>query len=344
MRYPDFLQKNGRVGFIAPSCGCFAEPYLTCFDQAKAHFESFGHTCIEGPNCRLGEGLGKSNTPEKCAAEINDFFINDKSDIIISCGGGETMCEDMPYVDFDGISKAKPKWYIGYSDNTQLVFTLPTICDTAAIYGPCVSGFGMTEWHQYVQDAYDILTGRKMSVSNYDKWVKDPITNTIDPLGPLKATEPFSMTFGGTASKSCKADFSGRLIGGCMDSFMGIRGSRLDNVKAFNKRYENDGIIWFMEACELSTIGVRRVLWGLDQAGWFENVKGFIFGRSMLYDNKSCGMTHDEAICSVVDKFNVPVIMNTDIGHLLPQMPIIAGAVAEVKAEPGIFNLNYKFI
>lgn len=53
------------------------------------------------------------------------------------------MCEVLDYVDFDRIRKAEPKWYMGYSDNTNLVFLLTTLCDTAAVYGPCAGSFGM---------------------------------------------------------------------------------------------------------------------------------------------------------------------------------------------------------
>lgn len=47
------------------------------------------------------------------------------------------MCETMNFVDFEKIKSAAPKWYMGYSDNTNFTFLLSTICDTAAVYGPC---------------------------------------------------------------------------------------------------------------------------------------------------------------------------------------------------------------
>lgn len=44
------------------------------------------------------------------------------------------MCETMNFVDFEKIKSAAPKWYMGYSDNTNFTFLLSTICDTAAVY------------------------------------------------------------------------------------------------------------------------------------------------------------------------------------------------------------------
>ena len=72
-------------------------------------------------------------------------------DAIISCGGGELMCEILRYVDFERIAQAKPKWFMGYSDNTNLTFLLTTLCDTAAIYGPCAASFGMKPWHAAIR-------------------------------------------------------------------------------------------------------------------------------------------------------------------------------------------------
>lgn len=44
------------------------------------------------------------------------------------------MCEILPYIDFEKIRNSEPKWFLGYSDNTNLIFLLATLCDTAAIY------------------------------------------------------------------------------------------------------------------------------------------------------------------------------------------------------------------
>ena len=40
------------------------------------------------------------------------------------------MCEILPYIDFEKIRNSEPKWFFGYSDNTNLIFLLATLCDT----------------------------------------------------------------------------------------------------------------------------------------------------------------------------------------------------------------------
>ena len=134
MRYPAFLKDGGRIGFIAPSFGCATEPYRTDFDESLLYFKNLGYKTVLGPNCYSDTGIGISNSPVKCASEANDFLTNDKSDVIISCGGGELMCEILPFMDFEKIAKSDAKWFMGYSDNTNLTFLLNTLCDTASIY------------------------------------------------------------------------------------------------------------------------------------------------------------------------------------------------------------------
>ncbi|WP_455147308.1 LD-carboxypeptidase, partial [Stomatobaculum longum] len=147
MRYPHFLPENGSIGFISPSFGAATEPYRSAFLNARAKFEAMGYRCVTGPNAFVQEGVGISNTPEACAAEVNDFFTRKDTDILISLGGGELMCTILDAVDFPAIAAASPKWFMGFSDNTNLTFLLPTLCDTAAVYGPNAPAFGMEPWH-----------------------------------------------------------------------------------------------------------------------------------------------------------------------------------------------------
>ena len=337
MRYPKSLQKGGRIGFIAPSFGCSIQPYETRFNNALKTFHNLGYKTIEGPNARAGKGIGISNTPMACGAEVNDFFINDRSDVIISCGGGELMCEDLPYIDFVSIKKATPKWYLGYSDNTNLTFTLPTICDIAAIYGPCASDFGMSPWHESIEDAFKVLTGEKTSFSNYDGWEIDWPEGETNPLAPFSITQLYSQVIFGAD----EVHLEGRLIGGCMDVLENIIGTPFDYVSDFNERYREDGIIWFLESCDLNVMSIRRTLWHMKQAGWFKYVNGFLIGRPLKYDDEFDGFRPHEAVTGVLSDFGVPIVMDIDLGHLSPQIPFVSGGYGHVDAVGNKFGIKY---
>ena len=87
-----------------------------------------GYQLDLGPNCYAEHGIGISAAPEECGKELTEYYVSEKNDCLISCGGGELMCEDLDYVDFEKIRKAPAKWYLGYSDNTHFTYLLPTIC------------------------------------------------------------------------------------------------------------------------------------------------------------------------------------------------------------------------
>ena len=337
MKYPEFLQKNGTIGYVAPSFGCAIEPYKSAFANALAKFEAMGYKADIGPNVYEESGIGISSTPRSCGEELNDSYCGEQNDVIISCGGGELMCEVVSYMDFERLKAAKPKWYMGYSDNTNFTFLLNTICDTASIYGPCASTFGMEPWHPSIQDAFDVLCGKLDTVSNYDKWEKEHLKTPEMPLEPYNVTEPFELK----CFPDEDVEIEGRLIGGCVDCLVNLLGTRFDKVKDFNEKYKEDGIIWFLEACELNVMSIRRAFWQMKEAGWFEHVKGFIIGRPMLFGQDMFGLDQYQAVISILDEYKVPVIMDVDIGHLSPMMPIVSGSTAKVTRKENNISIKY---
>ena len=382
MRYPEFLKEHGTIGFVAPSFGCAIEPYHTCFDSALQKFHDRGFATEPGPNCYEGSGIGISNTPQKCAEELMEYYEKKSNDILISCGGGELMCTVLPYMDFERVRKADPKWYMGYSDNTNFTFLLTTLCDVAALYGPCAASFGMEPYHESLEDALAILQGKKQEVHSYPLWEKEKNKDEEHPLLPYHCTEPSALR-GYDIPERKGTDFSdhiepgikniispekisdenlvqknaaigkyeetdqirmkGRLLGGCMDCLQLLVGTPYDKVREFNETYGKDGIIWFLESCDLNVFDIRRAMWQMDQAGWFSNTAGFLIGRPLCFGEEMMGMDQYRAVLSTAEKYKVPVIMDADLGHLPPAMPIVNGALAEITYEEKQLSIRYEY-
>ena len=349
MRYPEFLKEKGTIGFVAPSFGCEIEPYRTAFDNALKKWAAMGYGLDLGPNCYAGKGIGISNTPEECGRELTDYYVSQNNDCLISCGGGELMCEILEHVDFEAIKKAAPKWYMGYSDNTNMTFLLAILCDVAAIYGPCAATFGMEPWHPAVNDAMEILRGKKQRVNSYEKWEKEGLE---DALAPYQCTEPLALRAWRPAEnqpsenqmeKTDEAVMKGRLIGGCMDCLVTFLGTKFDRVGEFLEKYKEDGFIWFLEACDLNVFGIRRAMWQMEHAGWFQYVKGFLIGRPLCNGQEMIGLDQYEAVLQTVRRHNVPVIMDADLGHLPPMMPLVTGSMAEIKMEKGKLEVAMEY-
>ena len=343
MRYPEFLDKNGTIGFVAPSFGCATEPYLSAFKNAQKKFTELGYSLHLGPNCYEDKGIGISNTPFLCGQELTQNYSDSNSDVLISCGGGEMMCEILNYVDFELINNSKAKWYMGYSDNTNFTFLLTTLCDTASIYGPCASAFGMEPWHPALNDAFDVLTGKKLSFLGYNGWEMKGLKDENNPLIPYNITEK-NVIHKYKAGSKVETDndimISGRLLGGCLDCLSNLVGTKFDKVNEFNKRYSDDGILWYLEACDLNNMSIRRAMWQLKNAGWFDNCSGFIIGRPYIYGEDFMGLSHYDAVVDIISDFNVPVIMDADIGHHPPMIPIVCGSMATLKTNGNNYIIN----
>lgn len=336
MRYPKFLPEGGTVGFLAPSFGCNTEPYFSAFHHASEKWKAMGYRQVFGPNCYAGEGVGISNTPAACGQEVMDMFLSGEADVLISCGGGELMCEILSYVDFRKLAEAEPKWFMGYSDNTNLIYPLVTLCDTAAIYGPCASSFGMEPWHASIQDAYMLLKGEKSTMESYPLWEKESLKDEENPLAPYHVTEPLALkVYTGDeltedpGGAGISLSVTGRLLGGCMDCLVNLLGTGYDGTAAFCEKYREDGILWMLEACDLNVMSIRRAMWQMEQAGWFRHVRGFLFGRP-LNGQPMMGLDACQAVLAVAAKYHVPVIMDLDIGHLSPMTPLVVGSMATV--------------
>lgn len=386
MRYPAFLQENGTIGFVAPSFGCVMEPYKSGFLNAQKRWREQGFHLQFGPNCYVEEGVGISNTPKKCGEELTAYYCDKNNNCLISCGGGELMCEILDYVDFEKIGQAAPKWYLGYSDNTNFTFLLATLCDVASVYGPCAAAFGMEPLHPSLNDAMLMLQGKKLTMHGYEKWERESLKDEAHPYEPYNLTETSVIKYylpdgrtnveslrrmscadeghgvaesgagGGYFRKQEKAgssggtmqdgerqefSFSGRLLGGCMDCLVNFLGTKYDKVTEFTEKYREDGIVWFLEACDLNLMGIRRAMWQMEHAGWFKYCKGFLIGRPRLgMGVEEFGIDSYQAVCEMLYPYQVPVLMDLDIGHLPPSMPLVCGSMVNVLSDGKTYRVE----
>ncbi len=350
MIYPEPLRPGDLIAFPAPSCSAATEPYTKRFHSAMRKFQRLGYRCMPGPNAYKTDLAGYSADPVSQGAELTALFQDPSVTALFSIGGGELMCDAMDHVDFEVLRKAPPKWYMGYSDNTHMTFLMPTLLDKAAVYGPCAPEFGMRFWDPLLSDAFALVTGEKNTFTTYDKWEREGHRGAEHPLASFrqkKAPEIISENWDGKP-------VSGRFIGGCLDILEMYPGTKNDRVKQFAERYKEDGIVWFIEACDLNTLSMSRVLWHLRNAGWFRHVKAFLVGRPAWFEDESWGLTHYEAVMREVRRIEaeeeketgvlrkIPVIMDFPIGHLKPMVPMISGGygtISRLKAPRGTLEV-----
>ena len=340
IRYPAFLKKGEAIGYAAPSFGCSIEPYRSAFAHALQILEERGHPAVLGENVYASDGVGISTAPEKCGREITRMLLSEDTGAVLSCGGGELMCEILRHVDFEALRAGKPKWFMGYSDNTNLTFLLATLCDTAAVYGPCAPSFGMEPWHPAIEEAFRLLHGELTETAGYPYYEIESLKSEEMPLEPYHCTEPRLIRVYDPkrgllpAGEGEALRVSGRLIGGCLDILATLCGTEFDRAAAFAERYREEGQIWFLEACDLNVFGIRRALWQLKNAGWFRHARGFLIGRPLTGIEDRMGLDHLHAVTDALGELSVPIVLDADLGHLPPMMPLITGSLAELSYTP----------
>ena len=333
MKEINYLKDGGKISLVAPSFGCTTEPYKTRLQVAINNFKKLGYEVDEGPNIFLAKHKARSNSAKKCAKEFMDAYLSD-SDCVIAVGGGEIMCEILPYIDFKKLKKAPHKFFMGFSDPTNLTYTLATIAEIPTIYGDNAGSFAFYPFEYSTKDSFELITGKTKFTKGYPVWERYR-EKDVEPLQKANMSEKKVIR---TYPRKDYFLLEGRLLGGNLDILSNLCGTKYDHTKEYIEKYKDDGIIWFVEACDLNVMSIRRALFQLKEAGWFKYVKGFLIGRPLCFGEKPFGISNYEACIEVLKDLHVPLLMDVDLGHFNPSMPIIKGVKAKVEyKEKNIF-------
>ena len=340
MKQAPFLKPGALIRTVAPSCGEAEDPYRTRYLVSIKNLKRWGYRIEQGPNVLRNDGIIASAPAKDRGEEFMDAYSSD-ADLILSVAGGEFMDEMLPYVDFEKIKTLPPKWFMGFSDNTNLTFTLTTICDLITIYGPCAANFYEKPIRLSRLDALEMLHGKRV-FEGYPKWHKpnfkkkpDP-TKKVNPVARERYMTPKVIT-----PHNYKKPFEGTMLGGCLDCLVNLCGTRFDHVKEFIEKHP-EGIVWYLEACDLSVLSIRRALFQLKESGWFKNAKGFLIGRPLCWDQKIGNVDRFNAVIDQLEDLNVPILLDVDLGHYSPSMPMLNGEKATVSLIDGNIRIEYR--
>ena len=334
MNIPDFIKKGDIIGVTAPSAGFTEQIDLTKLESAKFSLSEKGYEVIETDNVRKCE-KGRSSTGKKRAEEFLSLIENDSVKYILSTSGGDFLMEMLEYLDYDLI-KYNPKWIQGYSDNTGLIYPITTICDMATVYSGNIGDYGMSLWHDAVKNNLKLLEGKNIEQKEFDLFENEYVKKVTGYEG-YNLTDKVKYEF---VSENKSENFTGRLLGGCLDVLIMLCGTKYDNTVEFVRKYKEDGIIWYLESFDLSSARIQCALWQLKEAGWFEGAKGFLFGRPCFF-RAEYETDFNEAVRTALDSLNLPIITGCDIGHRPPRLTIINGLMAEINFDGTYFRMKY---
>jgi len=316
MIIPRFLKKNDTIGIVALSAGVGHK--LESFGRSIVRLEDYFNT-YETKSVRVNNV--RANNPKQRADEFNKLVNNDSIDFIMIATGGDFLIEVLPYIDWQNIVN-NPKFVMGYSDPTFLMYILTTKYDIATIYGLNAGSFDEDNFHPSLRNAIDIMQGNLIEQHSFDKFESN------------KNFDASAFNLDSNVNwiniNSEIIDVTGVMIGGCLDVISNIVGTKYDETKEFIKRYPS-GLIWFFDVYEMNSITLYITMIKMKYAGYFDNTKAIVFGRILFTQNSS----EKEYIELLKKAFDIPIVFNADIGHTAPTMTIINGINTHLYVKEG---------
>ncbi len=335
MIYPKFLKAGDTIGVPAPSSSAEDEIDAARYKNAKQKLEELGY------NINLSKNIysavkGRSADAKERGEEVSEMFSSN-ADAILCAAGGEFLVESLSYIDFGKIVE-NPKWVMGFSDPTGILFPITTKYDIATLYGNNFGSFGMENYHEELKNNLEILKGNIIKQHNFELFEGERVERVTGLEGYNLTDKVYWKTLSGH-----EESFTGRMICGCFDLIMELAGTKYDGMQEFNERYKEDGIVFGFDNCDLTKEELIRSLWKLNELGYFKYAKGIIFGRngndlpSYYYENI------DECLKdSAIAKLNIPVVYDADISHKGPCLTIINGALASVSVKDGKGTIEFE--
>lgn len=313
MKIPGFIKKGDTLGVFAPSAGIGRK--LDDFNKSLNQLKRQGFNIKSGALVEVNDL--RSGTGKQRAEELSLMQNDPEVKALFCAAGGDFLIEMLPYVNFEELA-AYPKWMMGYSDPTSLLYILTTKYDVATLYGANAGSFDVDEIPEWMMAPLKLLSGKSTVQKS---------TEFCDPCfrkGPaVYETENHWKSFSGDVN------VTGRCIGGCLDSLKDLFGTPYDGTKEFIERYKEETLIWYFDIFSMSAENVYRTLLQMRSMGALRTQDLVLAGR-VLFPSSETGMTYEEAFKKALD---CTVVMEADIGHTYPRMVMINGLEAEVQIK-----------
>jgi len=325
IRFPRPLRAGSSIVVVAPSSpvpdALVPRLALVLTELARRGFDPRESACLRA-----------NETPSRevrCAAWM-DALLDDDVDAVMPPWGGDLAIELLAHMDFEALSRARPKWILGYSDISTLLVPMLLSLGWASAHGPNLMDLVPAQTDPLSSRALEPLVSdasfsQRASAHFQTAWVDWK----QQPGAAFQLDQPTRVrTLDGRAMHA-----RGRLIGGCIDTLASLVGTRFGDVPRFTRAHRDEGVIVFLENCELAPGQLARALTQMRLSGWLDDVSAILFGRSAARETSS--PLHETVVRRVLGDLRVPIVIDADVGHLPPQWTLVEGALATLHVEDG---------
>ncbi len=281
------------------------------------------------------------NNPDKRADDLLQAFGDDEVDMILCAIGGDDTYRLAPYLFAGGRLRQaiRPKIFLGFSDTTVNHFMLhklglktfygqaflPDICELDSTMLPYTASF----FKELIE------TGGIAEIKPAEKWYEERADFSARSLG----TQTRAHTNQGFELLRGEGSFSGEILGGCLESIYNmLTASRYPDSAEICGRYqlfpqaeEWRGKILLLETSEEKTPAplFEQMLNVLKNTGIFETITGVMVGKPM---DEAYYEEYKAVLLKVIDREELPILYNVNVGHARPRCIVPFGQRAEVDA------------
>ena len=330
------------VGIVSLSSGILGEPFIRFeADLGVRRLKDYGLQVKFMPHALMGLDYIRDH-PEKRAEDLLQAFRDPEIDMILCAIGGDDTYRLLPYLfEHQELADAvTDKVFLGFSDTTvnHLMLHkagLSTFYGQAFLPDICELSPAM---HPYTRKYFEelISTGTIREITPSDVWYEERKSFAPDQAGKPLTAHPdhgFELLQGPPV-------FSGKILGGCVDTLYDFfDGERYADMPALCEKYhlfpdaeDWKGRILLLETSEEkpSPEKYRQALGYLKKAGVFEAVSGVLAGKPM---DETYAREYRQLLTRIIDRPDLPVVFNLNIGHAMPRCIIPFGVEAVVDAE-----------
>lgn len=338
------------IGIVSLSSGVIGEPFIQFeTDIGIRRLKEYGINVKFMPNALAGIDYIKAH-PEKRAEDLLNAFRDPEIDMILCAIGGDDTYRLLPYLfEHNELTDAvSDKIFLGYSDTTINHFMLHKV-GLKTFYGQsfltdlCELD---TEMLPYSKKYFEelIATGKIHEIKPSDVWYeerKEFIPSQVGIPRTVHLNQGFELLQG-------NAVFSGKILGGCIDSMYDMfNGDRYEDMPELCKKYQLfpntddwNGRILLLESSEekMPPELFSKALEYLKKAGVFDVISGVLVGKPM---DEAYMEEYKPILIKVINKPELPIVYNVNIGHATPHCIIPFGIEAFVDAKKQIIRFAY---
>jgi muramoyltetrapeptide carboxypeptidase LdcA involved in peptidoglycan recycling len=323
LRFPAPLRPGDTIGVTSPSSGASGTARERV-DFCIGWLRERGHDVVVG-ECM--DGSRHISAPrEQRAAELTSMLTDPSIRAVVPPWGGETAIDLVDLLDYEAIAAAEPTWVVGYSDSSTWMVPLLLRAGLASIHGdsladtPYAAPEGLVPWLDVAAATGPVAQRDSGLVAGWVHVVDDPRATEWRRIGE----GCWEVLGGGTV------DVTGRLVGGCIETMTAIAGTPYGDVAAFGR--EHGDLVVYLEACGDEAFAICRSLHHLRLAGWFDHAVAVLVGRTGAPDSEG-GFTQRDAVVEALGMLGLPIVVDLEIGHVPPHLPLVNGATARVVVD-----------